>query len=75
MIEAKPRAFTMYRASDISGVSGTGPVLDGIQWPDGRVATRWRGTKGAGGTYDSIEDFDAIHIASHPTNGTRIEWH
>jgi len=37
------RTFTLERYEDPSGVSGTGVIADGVQWPDGSVSLRWRG--------------------------------
>jgi hypothetical protein len=31
----------MIRDIDVTGVSGTGVIVWGIQWPDGYVAYRW----------------------------------
>lgn len=38
-----PRRFVLRRRLDISGVSGIGDVADGVLWPDGTAAVRWRG--------------------------------
>jgi hypothetical protein len=35
------RRFGVWRTEDITGQSGTGWVMAGIQFPDGSVATRW----------------------------------
>ncbi|MEV8124082.1 hypothetical protein AB0P07_08205 [Streptomyces sp. NPDC085944] len=40
---AVPRRFVLRRRTDISGISGTGDVADGVLWPDGTAAVRWRG--------------------------------
>ena len=60
----RPRLFYLYRASDVSGVSGTGIVADGAAFPDGKVAVCWR-RSAAGITneivYDSIADVEKIH--------------
>jgi hypothetical protein len=37
------RPFVLRRDRDISGVSGTGIVIDGVLWPDGQAAIHWRG--------------------------------
>lgn len=37
------RRFELHRTKDITGVSGTGVVADGLEFPDGVVALRWRG--------------------------------
>ncbi|MDT0381390.1 hypothetical protein RM572_21770 [Streptomyces sp. DSM 42041] len=41
--DAAPRRFVLSRAVDVSGVSGTGDVADGVLWPDGTASVRWRG--------------------------------
>lgn len=35
------RRFGVWRIRDITGQSGTGWVMSGIEYPDGSVATRW----------------------------------
>lgn len=35
------RRFELHRDTDISGVSGTGVVAEGIEFSDGVVALRW----------------------------------
>lgn len=37
------RRFKLIRHSDVSGVSGTGVVAEGVEWSDGSVALHWRG--------------------------------
>ncbi|MFC8873201.1 hypothetical protein [Streptomyces ardesiacus] len=41
--QVTPRRFVLRRGTDVSGVSGTGDVADGVLWPDGTAAVRWRG--------------------------------
>ena len=35
------RTFTMMRDEDVTGVSGTGPVAQGVEFDDGTVVIRW----------------------------------
>ena len=58
----------MIRQQDQGGVSGTGHVLDGIEFSNKKVAVAWLGK----GTVHA--DFIAIHVDSHPANGTIILW-
>ena len=37
------RRFELHRDQDITGVSGTGVVADGVAFDDGVVVLRWRG--------------------------------
>lgn len=66
--------FLMTRMADESGVSGTGTVLEGVVFSDGTCAVRWRGATPCTAVWASFEAFKAIHIDSHPTNGTVVEW-
>lgn len=71
------RTFTLERISDESGVSGTGLVLEGVEFSDATVVVRWKpGQAKACSTavYRSFADFAVIHILSHPTNGTMINF-
>lgn len=70
----EPRMFSMVRTADESGVSGTGRVLDGVVWSNGKVTVQWRTENSSIAVYDSFETFEAIHITPHPDNGTVIEW-
>ncbi|MCP9205531.1 hypothetical protein [Streptomyces cucumeris] len=55
------RVFWLQRDRDISGVSGTGTVADGVEWPDGSVTIRWRGERPSTVNWDSIEHAEAVH--------------
>ncbi len=70
------RIFDMIRHGDESGTSGTGLVLTGIIFPDGKVAVRWStdGNPNSMVFYDSFDDFKAIHIDAHPTNETELNF-
>jgi hypothetical protein len=57
----EPRLFSLVRTDDVSGVSGTGRVADGVQWPDGTVTFRWRTAKATTVMAASIEDVQEIH--------------
>ncbi|MFI9200195.1 hypothetical protein [Streptomyces sp. NPDC053048] len=63
--------FVLQRDHDISGVSGTGIVADGIVWPDGTVSVRWRGPHPSTVAWDRLEDAMAVH--GH-AGATRIIW-
>lgn len=56
-----PRRFIMKRHRDVSGVSGTGTVAWGVQFPDGRVAFRWNTKTAMTTAADSIEDVLDVH--------------
>lgn len=67
-----PRCFQLFRHEDVSGVSGTGVVAEGVLWSDGTVALRW------GGCYPTTtvwqDGIDAL-LTVHGHNGrTTIRW-
>lgn len=37
------RRFYLQRVRDVTGISGTGRVADGVEFPDGTCVVRWRG--------------------------------
>lgn len=57
----QPRRFHLLRHHDVSGVSGTGIVADGIIWPDGTASLRWRGERPSTVHWDRIADAKAVH--------------
>ncbi len=65
------RRFRFNRLEDVSGTSGTGHVVEGVQFTDGTVALRWRGEHPSTATYASIDD--AIWVHGHDGK-TILEW-
>lgn len=53
--------FTLKRSADVSGVSGTGTVAEGVVFSDGTTILRWLRAGGSTAVYDSLEAMDAIH--------------
>jgi hypothetical protein len=65
------RRFRLIRHHDVSGVSGTGPVAEGVQFTDGAVALRWYGDYPTTTVWDAIDSVIAIH--GHQ-GATEVEW-
>jgi hypothetical protein len=42
MNETAARIFVLERDHDVTGVSGTGVVAEGVAWSDGSASLRWR---------------------------------
>ncbi|MFF9088617.1 hypothetical protein ACF1BE_19735 [Streptomyces sp. NPDC014991] len=67
-----PRRFVLRRHQDISGVSGLGDVADGVLWPDGTAAVRWRGE------HPSVVYWDRGRVSVEQIHGhagaTEIVW-
>jgi hypothetical protein len=55
------KLFHFYRNDDHSGVSGTGPVVEGVEFTNGWCALRWISNKSSMCFYQSIEEVKAIH--------------
>jgi hypothetical protein len=57
-----PYLFVLDRSEDVTGVSGTGVVAEGIQFSDGSCALRWCvGEHRSTVIWSSIEAVKAIH--------------
>lgn len=65
------RRFVLRRDEDFTGTSGTGIVVEGIQFWDGTIAMRWRSDTASTTIFDSIEDVEKIH--GHEGR-TRVCW-
>ena len=55
------RTFVLIRERDVSGVSGTGRVAEGVQFSDGTVAIRWLTAKASTNIWASLEDAMSVH--------------
>lgn len=55
------RRFQLVRDVDISGISGTGLVAEGVIATDGTVAIRWLGVRPSWVIWHNVEDPEYIH--------------
>lgn len=71
--DAYAQPFILMRTTDVSGVSGTGIVADGVAFPDGTVALRWRGGNPTSVVFhdNGVASVEAIH--GHG-GATRLVW-
>lgn len=67
------RRFELHRDADVTGVSGTGVVAEGIAFTDGTVALRWRSAWPTSVVFHDrgVEAVEAVH--GHGGQ-TRIVW-
>lgn len=65
------RNFKLVRKEDVSGVSGTGVVAEGVVWTGGRVHLHWLGTHQTFEQLDNIQEVEEIH--GHGGR-TYVEW-
>jgi len=65
------RRFLLVRTEDVSGISGTGVVAEGILFSDDRAVLRWVTRLRSVAVYDSMEDVEAIH--GHDGR-TTVQW-
>ncbi len=70
------RSFTMFREHDVSGVSGTGVVLEGVQFTTGTVVIHWLTPppRGSIAVFDSLDQFLGIHVSPHAENHTVLRF-
>ena len=70
--QREPRLFHLIRHADVSGVSGTGTVAEGVVWSDGAVSLRWRGQWPATSAWEGgLEAVLAVHGHS---GATEVRW-
>jgi hypothetical protein len=56
-----PRRFVLDRVTDPTGISGTGVVAWGVEFPDGTCVIRWATATRSTAVYGSLADVHAIH--------------
>jgi hypothetical protein len=73
------RTFRLVRHQDITGISGTGVVAEGVEFTDGTVVLRW--LKAGTTRPDHVKPTTVLHddvdsvLGLHSHNGaTQIEW-
>jgi len=64
------RSFTLRREEDVSGVSGTGIVLEGTLFSTGVVVVHWLTPppRGSIAIFDTLDQLLSIHVRPHPEN-------
>jgi hypothetical protein len=67
------RRFELHRDEDITGVSGTGVVADGVAFPDDVVLLRWRGEWPTSICWYDRGVAAVEHVHGH-NGATRIVW-
>lgn len=65
------RRFVLRRVYDVSGISGTGVVVEGVMFTDGHVAMRWLTPDASTVIWDDIEKVVRVH--GHG-GATELEW-
>ena len=53
--------FHLVRDEDVSGVFGTGPVVEGVIFENGQVVIHWITVTPSIGIYKNVEDLMTIH--------------
>ena len=53
--------FYLVRSEDVSGISGTGAVAEGVIFHDGQVAMKWRTEVNSVAIYKNIQEVEHIH--------------
>ena len=66
------KSFIVIRHTDVTGLSGTGVVAEGVEWSDGTVTMRWfdidhdtpnykRGVRPTTVMHENIKSVEALH--------------
>src|SRR5688572_3581819 len=66
------KTFIVYRIEDVSGVSGTGVIAEGVEFHDKQVAVSWFGKHQIVEVCRDIETWLAVH--GH-AGKTRLDWY
>lgn len=63
MSDHAPRTFHIYRYEDESGISGTGVIACGVQFPppNGRVILGWLTDINSVAVYNSVKELEHLH--------------
>lgn len=65
------RRFVLNRKEDVSGVSGAGVVVEGVEFTDGTVAMRWLNDRPSTVFWDNMKN--ALSVHGHDGK-TVVEW-
>lgn len=59
--KTKLRRFVLRRVEDVSGMSGTGYVAEGIEFSNGQVAMTWLSSHTSIAFHHNIKEVETIH--------------
>ena len=65
------RAFHLVRSEDVSGISGTGIVAEGVEFHDGQCVISWFGQLH---TIEVSPDIKAVEAIHGHEGRTKVEW-
>lgn len=71
------KTFELRRHEDVTGVSGTGKVAEGVVFSDGKAVTRWLTRDGSTVTWDTSSEEEAREVLEriHGHGGkTEVRW-
>lgn len=69
------RRFHLVRVSDVTGISGTGRVAEGVEFSDGTVVMRWTVTGGGiRPTTVHHEDIESVRALHGHGGSSFVEW-
>lgn len=68
------RRFGIWRTRDITGQSGIGWVMSGIEYPDGSVATRWANSPSGIATTTVWPDVESVLKIHGHSGSSHLIW-
>jgi hypothetical protein len=66
------RRFELHRNEDVSGISGTGAIAEGVEFEDGTVAMRWKTSLRSTAVYE--QGMEAIRSIHGHDGATVVYW-
>jgi hypothetical protein len=67
------RRFYLVRSEDVSGVSGTGKVAEGVEFTNGKCVITWLTPTSSVAVYDNVKCLLIIHGHDNRTNVEYID--
>lgn len=68
------RLFVLQRHIEPTGVSGVGPVAEGVEWSDGTVSLRWKGRTPSTTFWQAgVAAIEAVRQPAHSRRSGRAE--
>lgn len=68
------RRFVLLRHTDVTGVSGTGIVAEGVVFSDGAVAVRWPSGTPCTSVWNDVNDVNDVRMIHGHSGRTVVRW-
>lgn len=69
-----PRLFQVTRFKDGKSISGTGKVIQGVVFPDGKVVIQWQTDNSSIAIFKNLEEFQRVHVKPNYEGENEFAW-